>query len=75
MGIVQADIYARPDGRLVVKTSHSTENGRWSVQSGKLCISLERTLKGKTTCSRVRLEGGWYRTALVMFKRATAQVG
>ena len=75
MGIVQADISAGPDGRLMVKTRHSTENGRWSIRSGKLCISLERTLKGKTTCSRVRLEGGWYRTALVMFKRAAPEIG
>jgi hypothetical protein len=74
MGLIKADISASSDGLLTVKTSRTTEHGRWSIQAGKLCIVLERTLKGEKKCSRVLLQGGWYRTTLVIFKKANAVV-
>ena len=61
-------IVARSDGSLVGKFLGASDTGRWSIKSGKLCIMLDRWLKGRTNCSPVVEEAGWYRGMDVRFR-------
>jgi hypothetical protein len=45
------------------------DRGWWSVKSGKLCIAWTTWLNGKTTCSRVIADDGWYRGNGVKFRK------
>ncbi len=61
-------IVARSDGSLVGRFLGASDTGRWSIKSGKLCIMLNRWLKGRTNCSSVIEEAGWYKGADVKFR-------
>jgi hypothetical protein len=60
---------ARTDGTLVGNVLGSSDQGRWSVRGGKLCITLESWMKGRTNCSRVIEEAGWYEGSGVKFRK------
>ncbi len=60
---------ANPDGTLVGRVLGSSDSGRWSVRGGKLCISLESWLKGRTNCSAVVKQAGWYEGSGVKFRK------
>ncbi|MDP4823596.1 MAG: hypothetical protein NWR47_06580 [Aestuariivirgaceae bacterium] len=60
---------AKTDGTLIGKVLGSSDEGRWSVQGGKLCITLESWLKGRTNCSRVIEQAGWYEGSGVKFRK------
>jgi hypothetical protein len=60
---------AKTDGTLVGKVLGSSDQGRWSVRGSKLCISLESWMKGRTNCSPVIEQAGWYEGSGVKFRK------
>jgi len=68
-GAVTVKITARGNGTLTGKMTGQEDSGRWSVKSGKLCIVWSNWLDGKTSCSRVIADNGWYRGNGVKFRK------
>ena len=69
-GVMKFSITAKGDGSLsAVSPRGKTDQGRWSVRSGKLCIAFEKWLGGRMSCTPVVQEAGWYKGSLVKFKR------
>ena len=60
---------ARSDGSLIGRYLSATDQGRWSVRNGRLCIVLEKWMNGKQACSTVIEDDGWYHAADVRFRR------
>ena len=60
---------ARSDGSLVGKHPASSDTGRWSIRRGRLCIMLKEWMEGKTSCSTVVHNDGWYRAEKVKFRK------
>jgi hypothetical protein len=68
-GAVTVRIVARGNGTLLGQMTGQEDRGRWSVQSGKLCIVWSNWLNGKASCSRVIAGDGWYRGNGVKFRK------
>ena len=68
-GAVIVKITARGNGILIGEMTGQEDRGRWSVQSGKLCIVWSTWLNGKASCSRVIADDGWYRGNGVKFRK------
>jgi hypothetical protein len=68
-GSLTMNITAKANGTLTGKVSSYQDTGRWSVQSGRLCIVWTKWLGGKTTCSAVVDTGAWYQGSGVKFKK------
>ena len=68
-GAVIVKITARGNGILIGQMTGQEDRGRWSVQSGKLCIVWSTWLNGKASCSRVIADDGWYRGNGVKFRK------
>ncbi len=68
-GAVTIKITARGNGTLIGQMTGQEDRGRWSVQSGKLCIVWTTWLNGKASCSRVIADDGWYRGNGVKFRK------
>jgi hypothetical protein len=62
------DITASSDGSLLARFLHKADTGQWSIRSGRLCIRFSSWLSGRTNCSSVVAEEGWYRTSDVVFR-------
>ena len=66
----QLSFVARRDGSLVGQYQSQTDTGRWSIESGQLCIMLSSWLSGRTSCARVVPHGeDWYRADQVLFRK------
>jgi hypothetical protein len=68
-GLVAIDIIAKRDGSLIGRMLSKTDTGRWSIQSGQLCILFETWMKGRPSCSQVVWDGQWYRASSVKFRK------
>jgi hypothetical protein len=69
-GFMNFRIVAKGDGSLsAVSPRGKKDRGRWSVRSGKLCIEFNKWLGGRTSCTPVVQEAGWYKGSMVKFKR------
>ena len=69
-GVMRFMITAKGDGSLsATSPKGKTDQGRWSVRSGKLCIEFKNWLGGRVSCTPVVQEAGWYKGSLVKFKR------
>jgi hypothetical protein len=69
-GFINFRITAKGDGSLsAVSQRGKKDRGRWSVRSGKLCIEFDKWLGGRTSCTPVVQEAGWYKGSMVKFKR------
>ena len=60
---------ARTDGTLVGSVLGASDTGRWSVNGGRLCIRLESWMEGRSRCSIVVEESGWYEGSGVRFRK------
>ena len=69
-GMVKVDITAKGNGVLIGKIKSKQDRGRWSLQNGQLCISMPKLKGGKTSCSAVVADKGWYLGNGVKFKRS-----
>ena len=61
-------ITARRDGFLLARFMGKSDSGNWSIRSDKLCIRFSKWRGGRTSCSPVVEEAGWYRTSGVAFR-------
>ncbi len=63
-------VQARSGGTLIGNYKGiQKDKGRWNIQSNKICIMLEKWLKGKTYCGTVQRAGKWYRSGEVKFRK------
>lgn len=69
-GFLAVNITARRDGSLLAEFMSRADTGYWSIRSGKLCIRFSKWLDGRTSCSMVVEEAGWYRSNNVVFRKA-----
>lgn len=60
---------AKRDGSLIGKYNSARDTGRWSVSRGRLCIMLKDWMDGKTSCSTVVQNQGWYKAKKVKFRK------
>ena len=68
-GSVKVTFTAKGNGVLIGQMPGRKDQGRWSLQNGKLCIMLTNWTSGKSTCSTVVADGGWYRGHGVKFRK------
>ena len=68
-GSIKLKIVAHSNGSLTGVYSGKTDKGRWSVRNGKLCVALDTWMAGKSTCSAVVAQAGWYRGSGVKFRK------
>jgi hypothetical protein len=66
---VSATFVARSGGKLTGSSFAGSDSGRWSVRSGRLCITLNKWFDGSTRCSSVSHDGDWYRANNVRFRK------
>ena len=68
-GGVTLTFTAKGDGVLVGQMPGKHDQGRWSVQNGRLCIMLNTWTSGRSSCSQVVADNGWYRGSGVKFRK------
>lgn len=68
-GIVVIEIIAKDNGILIGRMKGKVDSGRWSLRNGKLCIMWSNWTDGKSSCSLVVAENGWYRGQGVKFRK------
>ena len=62
-------ITARGNGTLHGQMQGYKDSGRWTLSGGRLCITWDKWLNGKTACSMVVADNGWYRGNGVKFRK------
>ncbi len=62
-------ISAKGNGVLVGSVNGLKDQGSWSLQGGKLCITMMSFTGGKPSCSMVVADNGWYRGRGVKFRK------
>jgi hypothetical protein len=70
----RAGIFENPHhrvGRLftVCAANGKSDRGVWAIRADRLCIRFTKWLKGRTRCSKVTEQAGWYSTSDVKFKK------
>lgn len=68
-GNITLKIVAHRNGTLTGLYSGKMDKGRWSVSNGRLCVVLDTWMGGKSSCSSVVAEAGWYRGNGVRFRK------
>lgn len=68
-GAVTVSITARGNGTLTGRMKDKSDTGRWTLRGNSLCIAWKTWLGGKTSCSAVVADDGWYRGGSVKFRR------
>jgi hypothetical protein len=70
MGAIELRVNMQANGTLVGSSQGQRDSGRWSVESGKLCIEWNTWNQGRKDCSqlsregdRVKGRGFWFRAA------------
>ena len=68
-GGVTLTFKAMGNGVLIGKMPGKQDQGRWSLEGGKLCIMLSNWTQGRASCSTVVSDNGWYRGQGVKFRK------
>lgn len=68
-GGMSIKITARGNGSLHGQMQDLKDSGRWTLSGGRLCITWSKWLNGKTACSMVVADNGWYRGNGVKFRK------
>jgi hypothetical protein len=68
-GTVKVTFTAKGNGVLIGQMPGKSDEGRWSLENGKLCIMLSNWTHGHSTCSVVVADNGWYRGEGVVFRK------
>jgi hypothetical protein len=68
-GFLKIRIIASADGSLYARQIGKVDTGAWAIRADRLCIKFTKWLKGRTRCSRVTEQAGWYSTSDVKFKK------
>ncbi len=70
VGFINIKVTARGDGSLsAVSARGKKDSGRWSVRAGVLCIKFDKWLGGRTRCTAIVQEAGWYTGSKLKFRR------
>jgi len=69
-GLLKLHIIASSDGTLLAHQVGKSDTGEWDIRADRLCIKFSTWLKGRTRCSRVSQNAGWYSTIDVVFKKS-----
>lgn len=56
------------DGVITGSALGFTEKGRWMVRGDQLCITMPSLTKGRSVCSEVVADSGWFRGRNVAFR-------
>jgi hypothetical protein len=70
-GFLKIRIIASADGSLYARQIGKSDTGVWAIRADQLCIRFTKWLKGRTRCSTVTEQAGWYSTSDVTFKKVT----
>jgi len=70
-GFLKIRIIASADGSLYARQIGKADTGVWAIRADRLCIRFTKWLKGRTRCSRVTEQAGWYSTSDVTFKKVS----
>ena len=62
-------IVASGNGTLRGQMKGYKDTGRWTLSGGRLCITWNKWLNGKTSCSMIVADNGWYRGSGVKFRK------
>lgn len=62
-------IVASGNGRLRGEVKGMKDTGRWTVSGTRLCITWDKWLGGKTSCSIIVADNGWYLGSGVKFRK------
>jgi hypothetical protein len=68
-GFLKIRIIASADGSLYARQIGKADTGVWAIRADRLCIRFSKWLKGRTRCSRVTQQAGWYSTSDVKFQK------
>lgn len=61
LGLVSMTVSMQPGGNIMGTTSKKkSDQGRWSVQGERFCITWNRWLKGRTRCVALSGDNGTY---------------
>jgi hypothetical protein len=61
---------AKGNGTLIGAMTGKQDSGQWSLRDGKLCVMLTTWTHGKSACSAVVADSGWYRGQGIKFRKS-----
>ena len=68
-GIMKLTFTAKGNGTLIGAMPGKQDTGQWTVQNGKLCVKLNTWTRGKSACSTVVADNGWYQGRGIKFRK------
>jgi hypothetical protein len=68
-GSTKVTFTAQGNGILIGEMPGKHDSGRWSLRDGKLCVMLTTWTQGKSACSAVVADSGWYRGQGIKFRK------
>ncbi len=68
-GATKLTFTAKSNGTLIGEMPGKQDSGRWSLRDGKLCVMLTTWTRGKSACSAVVADSGWYRGQGIKFRK------
>ncbi len=68
-GAMKLTFTAKGNGTLIGEMPGKQDSGRWNVRDGKLCVMLNTWTRGKSACSAVVADNGWYQGRGIKFRK------
>jgi hypothetical protein len=68
-GALTLTFTAKGNGTLIGAMPGKQDSGQWSLRNGKLCVMLTSWTRGKSACSTVVADSGWYRGQGIKFRK------
>ena len=68
-GAMKLTFTAKGNGTLIGAMPGKKDSGQWTVQNGKLCVMLNTWTRGKSACSAVVADNGWYQGRGIKFRK------
>lgn len=68
-GLKQLTFTAKGNGTLIGAMPGKQDSGQWTVRNGKLCVMLNTWTRGKSACSTVVADNGWYQGRGIKFRK------
>ncbi len=68
-GAMKLTFTAKGNGTLIGAMPGKKDSGQWTVQNGKLCVMLNTWTRGKSACSTVVADNGWYQGRGIKFRK------
>jgi len=68
-GAMKLTFTAKGNGTLIGIVPGKQDSGQWTVENGKLCVMLNTWTHGKSACSTVVADNGWYQGRGIKFRK------